>query len=75
MCLSFTCVFIVLYMYAWLYVYVYIEKSVAPISVIISGWGDNGRFLFLTFAFLYFLKNLNRSINCFKHQKSKDNFL
>ena len=53
--------FIVLYIYVLLYGYIYLEKYIEHVSVIISRW-DVGKFLFLTFAFLYCLKNIEAQI-------------
>lgn len=54
-------VFMVLCIYALLYGYIYLEKYIEHVSVITSRW-DDGRFLFLTFAFLYCLKDIEAQI-------------
>ena len=41
--------------------YIYLEKYIEHVSVITSRW-DDGRFLFLTFAFLYCLKDIEAQI-------------
>ena len=52
-------VLIIMCIYILLYGYICLEKHV---SVIISRWDNDGRFLFLTFAFLYCLKDIEAQI-------------